>query len=364
MKKFTPFLIIGLLFISLKGLSQYTTIYPEIPRIDVHVHAHNILYNQELGPRTPSSLPTFAISPNYTTIINYLALRDFMVKNNRIDLAMCINLGGDKGIDTINEVSRGRMMTCISDYVLKRGLNYKPEDIAGYLKKGYVGYKMWFAPYQRRLKEGEDIIKFIDDDAIEPTFSAMEKAGMPGASIHIADPNGPFGNRGEWCADPVEFWRMIIGLERVLQRHPDLVIVAAHGAWLLCQDAQIDFLRYLLKTYPNLYVDLAATDQFYHLVNQENLRDFFIEYSDRILFGTDIVGITDSEIPGLAIRYARSFQILETRDRVEGSFFGDTITSGLNLPKEVLEKIYYKNALKVYPGLSERMQYLGYSIGK
>lgn len=362
MKKLTPFLITGLIFISLKGLSQYTTIYPEIPRIDVHVHAHDILYNQVLGPRTSKSLPTFALIPDYKTITNYLAMRDLMIKNNKIDLAMLINLGGDQGIDTINEVSKGRVMTCISDYVLKRGLTYKPEDIAGYLKKGFVGYKMWFAPYQRRLKEGEDIIKFIDDDAIEPTLAAMEKAGMPGASIHIADPNGPFGKRGEWCADPVEFWSMIIGLERVLQRHPDLVIIAAHGAWLICQDAQIDFLRYLLKTYPNLYVDFAATDQYYHLVNQENLRDFIIEYSDRILFGTDIVGIKDSEISRLAIRYARSFQILETQDTVKGSFFSETITIGLNLPKEVLEKIYYKNALKVYPGLSERMQNLGYPL--
>jgi predicted TIM-barrel fold metal-dependent hydrolase len=277
---------------------------------------------------------------------------------------MWINLGGDMGIDTIDNISKGRMMTTISDYVLRKELNYKPEEIDTLLKKGFVGYKMWFAPYQRRIHLGKDIIKFMDEDAIEPTFAAMEKAGMPGASIHIADPNGPFWNRGEWCTDPAEFWRMIIGLERVLQRHPDLVIVAAHAAWLTCQDAQIDFLRYLLATYPNLYVDLAATDQYYNLVNQENLRDFFITYADRILFGTDIVGIKDSEISGLTARYTLSFQILETKDQVEGSFFGKTITSGLNLPKDVLEKIYYKNALKIYPGLSERMINLGYNIGK
>jgi predicted TIM-barrel fold metal-dependent hydrolase len=31
------------------------------------------------------------------------------------------------------------------------------------------------------------------------------------------------------------------------------------------------------------------------------------------------------------------------------------IVKGLNLPKEVLEKIYYKNALNLYPGLKEIM---------
>lgn len=362
MKKSAPFLVAALLLISLNGMSQYTTIYPDIPRIDVHVHAHKIIYNEE--PRTPSSQPTFIIYPDYGTIINYLTMRDLMIKEYRTDLAMCINLGGDIGIDTINEVSKGRMMTCISDYVLKKELNYRPEDITGYLKKGYVGYKLWFAPYQRRMKGQEDIIKYMDDDAMESTFSAMEKAGMPGASVHIADPNGAFGDRGEWCTDPVEFWRMIIGLERVLYRHPDLVIVAAHCAWLICQDAQIDFLRYLLETYPNLYVDLSATDQYYYLVNHDNLRDLLIKYSDRILFGTDIVGIKDTEISNLALRYSRSFQILETNDLVGGNFFSESATAGLNLPKEVLEKIYFRNALKIYPGLSERMQSLGYSFGK
>ena len=131
----TPFLITGLIFISLKGLSQYTTIYPEIPRIDVHVHAHDILYDLTLGPRTSKSLPAFAISPDYKTITNYLVMRDLMIKNNRIDLAMLTNLGGDQGIDTVNEVSKGRVMSCISDYVLKRGLTYKPEDIAFFLHR-------------------------------------------------------------------------------------------------------------------------------------------------------------------------------------------------------------------------------------
>jgi predicted TIM-barrel fold metal-dependent hydrolase len=192
-------------------------------------------------------------------------------------------------------------------------------------------------------------------------FAAMEEAGMPGASVHIADPNGPFWDRGKWAADPVEYWRQIMGLERVLQRHPDMVMVAAHGAWLVVQDAQIDFLRYLLSTYPNFYVDLAATFQYFHLVNHENLRDFIMEYSDRILYGTDIGRIKDeSEIPEYVDRYSRTFRMLETDEMVEGGFFSMNPAKGLNLPKDVLEKIYYKNALGIYPGLKNKMNSLGY----
>jgi hypothetical protein len=340
--------------------AQYVTKYPEIPRIDVHSHPHNILYTEGNGTKTTRKNPKLPTSPNYENITNYLRMSDTLRARYKIDLAMWISLGGESGLDSINLVSKRRMMTCISDYAPQRGLSYKPSDIKKYLNKGYVGYKMWFAPYWRRLQEGENGIKYIDDPAIEPVLAAMEKAGMPGASIHIADPNGPFDDRGKWCADPVEFWRMQIGMERILQRHPKLVIVAAHGCWLVCQDAQLDFLRYLFKTYPNFYVDLAATDQYYNLVNYDNLRNLFIEYADRILFGTDISKLGEKDVAGMTERYAKSFMILESNDMVKGSFFGDKDTRGLNLPKDVLEKIYYRNAIKVYPYLKERMMQLGY----
>lgn len=334
------FLIFICLAISpIAGYTQFVTQYPDIPRIDVHTHTNN----------------------DYEGIRNYLILRETMLSGNKIDLAMLINLNGEQAIDTIFEVSRGRIMTCINDYQPFRGLTHKPEDISSSLEKGYAGYKIWHGPYSRVLDEGEEGIKYFDDPAHEPVLAAMEKAGMPGASIHIADPNGPFGDRGKWAVDPVEFWRQVMGLERVLQRHPDLVIIAAHCSWLICQDAQIDYLRYMLSTYPNLHVDLAATFQYFYLVDHANLRDFLIEYSNRIVYGTDISSIrSESQIPAYIERYLRTFRILETDEMVEGGFFGMNPVRGLNLPKEVLEKIYYKNALKLYPGLAENMIELGY----
>lgn len=124
MNKLIPILIAGLLFTSLTGLSQYTTIYPDLPKIDVHSHAHDIIYPQKPSQKTARK-PTFSLSPNYTTINIFLEMREQLIKNNMLDFAMRINLGGDLGIDTVNVVSKGRMMTCIRDYVIKRGLNYK-----------------------------------------------------------------------------------------------------------------------------------------------------------------------------------------------------------------------------------------------
>lgn len=337
----TLIFISGFMLLSVIAFPQFTTKYPEIPRIDVHIHVAN----------------------SYPGIENYLCLRDTLMANNDIDLALWINLcsrdGGETGIDTITRVSKGRVMTCISDFSPHKGLTHKPEDLAGYMKKGFVGYKIWHGPYYRVLKEGEVGYRYFDDPAHEPVLAEMEKIGMLAASVHIADPNGPFGNRTKWCADPVEFWREITGIERVLKRHPDLVVLAAHCSWLICQDAQIDYLRYMLSTYPNLYVDLAATFQYYYLDNYENLRDFMVQYSDRILYGTD-KGIFEkkSAISGQAAGYLQTFRILESDEMVNMRI----PIRGLNLPREVLEKIYYKNALKLYPGLAERMRGLGYKI--
>jgi len=326
-----------MLILWIPGLfAQIKTDYPDIPRIDVHAHVAN----------------------DYEAIRFYLELRELMLSEYDTDMAMWINLS-DKNhptprVDSVERISEQRMLCAFADYEAARGLQHKPEDLEGLRERGFIGYKIWYGPWYRTLNEGEDGFRYVDDPVHEPMFSKMEELGILAASLHIADPNGPFGNRTPWCADPVEYWREISALHNVIRRHPDLKLVAAHGSWLVCQDAQIDYLRFLLSTYPNFHVDLAATFQYFSMVRTENLRDFMIEYSDRILFGTDIGRWhSDTETLDRAAAYMRCFRILETDELVEGSFFGRDPIQGLNLPREVLENIYYKNAMRIYPRVSE-----------
>ena len=60
--------------------------------------------------------------------------------------------------------------------------------------------------------------------------------------------------------------------------------------------------------------------------------------------------------------YGRCFRILETNELVPGSFFGDGPVQGLELPADVLERIYFRNAARIYPGLGQRLRELGYPI--
>ena len=333
-----------LLFLHLCTFAQFTTGYPEIPRIDVHTHCGD------------SSGGSF---------FKYLQYRDSVKHFYNADIAMWINLT-QNDVRLAAENTGGRMLSAFSSYrPAQAGIEYyKPDDIEKLMQEGYIGYKIWYGPYYRQNPE---LVKYpyIDDPVHETAFSLLESQGVFLASLHIADPNGPIECRTTWAADPVEYWREIIALERVLSRHPNLNIVVAHGFWLMTQDAQIDFLRYIMDTYPNCNLDISATINYVNLSTYENLRDFYIKYQDRLLWSMDFsIGASQRSLTYVIKNTGDWFRFLETDD-----VFGDDVSynkkpmKGLNLPREVLEKIYYQNALRIYPEqLKENMRRLGYPV--
>ncbi len=324
--------------------AQFITKYPEIPRIDVHTH---------IGDTTGNSF------------VKYLHLRDTAKLRFNVDIAMWINLTQNDVQRTLQKTN-GRMLSAFSTYrPAQVGIEYyKPEDIEKFKKQGYIGYKIWYGPSYRQEPA---LVKYpyVDDLVHEPAFTQLEKQRVFIASLHIADPNGPFEWRTNWAADPVEYWREIIALERVLHRHPNLYIVVAHGFWLMTQDAQLDFLRYVLDTYPNCNLDISATINYANLPSYDNLRDFYIKYQDRLCWSMDFSMRTNQSSISGTVKFAGDwFRFLETDD-----VFGEDMANnkkpikGLNLPKEVLEKLYYRNALRIYPPqLKESMKSLGYQV--
>ena len=313
---------------------QYISKYPDIPIVDVHIHA---------GGESDAA--------------NYLKVSEAIKQKHGSNLAFWINMGdpGDAVANQMKAACSNRILFAVSQMRPQKGLTTTPEAVIARVQDGCVGLKFWFGPAYRVLQEGEEGITKIDDPRFEELFASLEKANVLMASLHIADPNGPYGERTDWCKDPIYYWEQIRAFEKVVAKYPDLTIVAAHGVWLVCQDAQIDYLRYMFSTYPNLYADISATFQYMPLVKRENLRDFYIEYQDRLLYGSDWGRINDSGINWFTDQYAKTFAILETDQLIEGGFFGNKSMQGLDLPREVLEKIYYKNALKLYPGLKEAM---------
>lgn len=126
--------------------------------------------------------------------------------------------------------------------------------------------------------------------------------------------------------------------ENLLRKHPGVTFIAAHMAGL---GNDLQELSRLLDRYPNLYVDIS--DRLYEVGRQPyTARKFFIRYQDRLLFGIDLYPETSV--------YQDYYRILETRDEYidyPRSYFkhGRWKVYGLNLPDDVLEKLYYRNAM-------------------
>jgi len=332
MKKINFFVILSFFILTtLSGQIQYKSKYPDIPIVDVHVHINGV-----------------------DDVSNYLKVSEAMKQQYGSNLAFFIGFLSAQNYTSVEvkASAQNRFLFTASEMRPHKGLNNTPEEIVDLVRGGLVGLKFWFGDPHRVIKEGETGITRIDDPYYEKLFSTLERENVLMTSLHIADPNGPFNDRQLWMTDPIYYWGQIRAFENVVAKYPKLTIVAAHGAWIVCQDAQLDYMRYMFSTYPNLYVDISATFQYMPLMNYENLREFYIEFQDRILYGSDF---GRDDVQKTAERFAINFALLETDQMVDGNFRNQKIVKGLNLPKEVLEKIYNKNALKLYPGLKEAM---------
>lgn len=310
-----------------------------MPRIDVHTHIGN----------------------DWNTLDEVMELRRAIQKQLHADMAMWIGLGRAEppDMDELRKRYQGRIQFCISDYTIKDGFRFSPQELVEWQRRGVMGFKFY---------PGWEYGVEVDHAANDPTFDKMEQIGMVAASPHVADPCGTFGRRTEWFPEPVEFWRQQHAWENVLKKHPRLVVVSAHMLWLCYSDEQLDYLRYMLRTYPRLHVDLATTPLFLHAVGRDNLREFMIEHADRVLFGTDMasswfIPTLDKRLPRIREKvpqYQRYFEFLETDKELPSGIKDEHKMRGLALPLDVLEKIYFRNAMRIYPHIADTLKRLGY----
>lgn len=150
--------------------------------------------------------------------------------------------------------------------------------------------------------------------------------------------------------------QQIAARDRMLDNNSNLIFMGAHMGSL---EWSVDELAKRLDKYPNMTVDLAARigQVFYQTIEDRNkVRNFFIKYQDRLLYGTDLQDNGTMEASALKIRmheyWIRDWQFLVT-DNLLTSPLVDGKFKGIKLPKEVIDKIYSKNALKwlkMFPG--------------
>jgi len=205
------------------------------------------------------------------------------------------------------------------------------------------------------VKDKSGKLVAIDDPRLDPMWEECGKLGIP-VSIHTSDPEAFFlptdrhNERYEelihnptWSFAGPQFPSKQTLLEQrnhVIAKHPHTTFIALHVAnW----PENLDAVSAWLDKYPNMFVEFGAREA--ELGRQpRRARKFFLDYQDRILFGTDAEPVEKM--------YANYFRWLETADE----FFeywgypeqGRWEIYGMELPDNVLEKVYNKNAQKIF----------------
>ncbi|MEX0928037.1 MAG: amidohydrolase family protein [Balneolales bacterium] len=223
------------------------------------------------------------------------------------------------------------------------------------VKLGCRGMKI-FKSLGLTIKDSTGRVVPVDDPRIDPLWAKCGELGIP-VLIHISDPKAFFtpvdrynerydelGERPHWAFFGDEFPEkedILDQRNRVIERYRDTTFIATHMANL---PEELGRVSMWLEQYPNMYVDINA--RISELGRQPyTCRRFMLQYQDRILFGTDTRPNTEA--------YQVYFRFLETDDEyitADPSHHrqGRWKIYGVFLPDEVLEKIYNKNALRIF----------------
>jgi len=206
-----------------------------------------------------------------------------------------------------------------------------------------------------RVRDKSGKLITVDDPRLDPIWEECGPLGIP-VSIHVTDPEAffhPVDNANERYEELIEHpdWSfygpqfpskesILAARDRMFAKHPHTTFVALHMAnW----PENLDYVSNLLDTLPNVMVEFGAREA--ELGRQpRRAREFFVKYQDRIMFGTDN-GMDEA-------MYRNHFRWLETADEYFDYWGypgqGRWKIYGMELPDGVLEKIYHKNAERLF----------------
>ncbi|MCC7153972.1 MAG: amidohydrolase family protein [Bryobacterales bacterium] len=142
---------------------------------------------------------------------------------------------------------------------------------------------------------------------------------------------------------------IIAARDRMLAAHPKLRVIGCH---LGSMEHDVEEIATRLDRYPNFAVDTAARVVNLMLQPREKVRAFLIRYQDRVLWGTDMMELAwekpDAAVHRWETAYAREWKYFSTAETLTA---GGRRVQGLELPPEILRKIFHDNALRWIPGL-------------
>ena len=230
--------------------------------------------------------------------------------------------------------------------------------------EGVSGLKV-FKQFGLEYKNPDGSLIKIDDPRWDPIWQACGDAGIP-VIIHTSDPAAffePIDAKNEryeelmrhpdWSFYGDQFpsrMELLNARNNVIARHPNTQFIGAHIA---NHAEDLSVVAKWLDEYPNLWIEPAS--RISELGRQPfTAREFLVRYANRLLFGTDG--------PWPEQRLRLYWQFFETHDEYIAYSEkspppqGFWNIYGVDLPDDVLRKMYYENASKLIPGVAERLK--------
>tara|TARA_B100000768_G_scaffold242_1_gene245 strand:- start:3081 stop:4256 length:1176 start_codon:yes stop_codon:yes gene_type:complete len=227
------------------------------------------------------------------------------------------------------------------------------------VKDGAIGLKI-YKDLGLTLKDSKGIRVKVDDKRLSPIWNACAELNIP-VLIHSGEPSpffDPIDKYNErWLHArqkprsfrPPEkypsFDTVMKEQYNMFKNHSNTTFINAHMGWMA---NDLDKLEKHLDSLPNVYTEIGAVIG--ELGRQpRRARQFFIDYQDRVMFGKDTYKKSEFDV---------YFRVLETNDEYFDYYrkrHGLWKMYGLNLPDEVLKKLYFKNALKLFPSIDNEL---------
>ena len=314
----------------------------KFPFIDVHGHQYR-MSNQDLSP--------------------------VILAMDTLNMGIMVNLSGRSGsnlkksVQNIKDNYPNRFVVFANVDFDNVGKKDWTKNAVAQLRKdisnGARGLKI-YKSLGRRYKDNDGNRVKIDDPRLDPIWALCGEMSVP-VLIHTADPKSfwdPFdGDNERWLElktkpnrkreanNPAPWEQLMNEQHRMFKKHPKTTFINAYMGWLA---NDLGKLGTLLDEIPNMNVGIGAIIA--ELGRQPRFaKTFFIKYQDRILFGKD--SWKPNEFPTY-------FRVLESDDEYfpyHKKYHAYWPMYGLDLPDDVLKKVYYKNALRIVPGLDKTL---------
>jgi predicted TIM-barrel fold metal-dependent hydrolase len=354
--------------------------------IDTVQYKNNIMSFEDYDP--PSSLKvegevikkakfTFIDVHSHLWNMPLMDLNELVAEMDEINMGYIVNLSGsgfgpqaakdayfEKSTKNIKENQPGRIGLFVNvdfnSVDVENHVENQVNVIRDAVAKGAIGLKV-YKSLGLTNKDSKGNRVAVDDERLGPIWEVCGELGIP-VLIHSADPfqfwQDKDGQNERWFelkekpnryygdSDFIPPFEDIIKEQHtIFERHKKTIFINAHLGWM---GNDLKRLGEHLDKYPNVVTEFGAVIA--ELGRQpKTARQFFIDYQDRIMFGKDSYNKEE---------FYTYFRVLESDDEYFSYFrkrHAFWKMYGLNLPDEVLKKVYYENALKLFPSIDKSL---------